>query len=118
MEFIILGISSRQNRTSININLVLAGHDIAVSHNHISTSHIFQYLELHLQDGAHNKEKRQDIKFIFYFRIIMAFVDKLTLLPNIFKINEITSLLKLENGFAFGPNLQNMVRMKNSIMGV
>lgn len=37
----------------------------------------------------------------------------------LFKINEnYFSLLKLENGFAFGPNLENLACLKNSIMEV
>lgn len=36
----------------------------------------------------------------------------------LFKINEnYFSLLRLENGFAFRPNLENLARLKNSIMG-
>lgn len=52
MEFIILCVSRRQNRKSIDMSLGLgeyvAGDDETVNHNYISTALIFQYLS-HMQ---------------------------------------------------------------------
>lgn len=59
MEFIILGVSWRHNRTSIDTSLILGNMMLLWA---VITSFIFPYLQLHVQDkrrDTYNKEKKR-----------------------------------------------------------